>query len=1042
MFRATHIAEGTQAAGWVTRFVVAALLAVGCTGGRGPAGPAGPPGANTDGGTSGDGRASCSISDNHDGTSTIRCTDGTSATVPNAAGGTGTGGTPCTLVNNGNGTRTITCGGGDGGDGGGSQVTVADAVVDFTLLTADEKSQAAMSAVITGVSVPSDGRPVVNIKVSERHGYGVKNLAATAVSWRFALLKLVPGRSSTEPGVNGSVTDTWVSYLAANDHSAASSETAVAANLTDNGDGTYAYRFAKVVNAGVTAAGTTYEPARVHRLIVLLYASGNPFTPINLVKEFIPMTGADVTGQNDKVDGTACLECHTSFRAITGGTGEFGAGEFHGGVRYDIKTCVACHNDQRRFSSTGTVVTEPTIAPDGTWTGAAGVINGEAVINLPVFIHKIHMGNKLTLTGGAYAGVPQPYETTYPQDVRNCAKCHRAPAPLADNWKTKISRRACGACHDDKSFAAAPYPPKRVMHGGGEQSDETKCTVCHAAGSVGGDVPSKHLTVSDPNLNNIYLNPTSGNANTNAAYVAAAGVVPAGAKVITYDLKSVGLSGQNPQAVFRFLIADPTATPPVAATPVVLPTFGAGTTELIPGFVGSPSVYFVYAVTQDGIAKPADFNVTVNGYIRNIWNGSATGAGAGTLTGPDASGYYTVTMTGVTIPTTATMLTGGIGYTYGLGAAPTFANNTQPFTQINLPAYPYTPNASGFSGTGGLIVPPPDVYAVAAGGVGRRAIVDNAKCGACHVALGAGPDFHAGQRNDAPTCAWCHRPNQTSSGWSANGKDFIHAIHGAEKRTVDFIWHAASPDEGFWKTTYPGVLNRCEMCHLPGTYDFSLASTASAYPNMLYSTVGVGRYNASATTNPGGYFSIATAYLPSADNQTDYGYGFSTANINATLPDGISGTQTTSAGTVNCTPAAPCACNATNPCSVVISAAYPVSNLPVTFTQKIGTVTTACVTGTPCTCTTAQPCTAVVAACTPATPCQAQGTTLVVSPIVAACSACHDSAIAIDHMQTNGGTFYEPRSVAFAKPQKEECLLCHGPGRLASIADRHAILLP
>ena len=235
--------------------------------------------------------------------------------------------------------------------------------------------------------------------------------------------------------MNGSANDTWVSYLAANDHTSASSETAAAANLTDHGDGTYDYKLAKVINGGAAAAGTTYDAAATHRLIVLLYASGNPFAPVNLVKDLVPATGADVTGQNEKVDGKACLECHTSFRAITGGTGEFGSGEFHGGVRYDIRTCVACHNDQRRFSSAGVALTEPAIAADGTWTGTAAVINREAVINLPVYIHKIHMGNKLTLTGGTYQGVPQPYETTFPQDIRNCAKCHRAPAPLADNWK-------------------------------------------------------------------------------------------------------------------------------------------------------------------------------------------------------------------------------------------------------------------------------------------------------------------------------------------------------------------------------------------------------------------------------------------------------------------------------------------------------------------------------------------------------------------------------------------------------------------------------
>ncbi len=936
---------------WLWSFLGLGLLSVACDG------SAGAPGKPGDSGTNG---TSCTVTNVDGGGAMIVCTDGTTATVASGTNGTnginGSNGTPCTLVTNSDGTRTLTCAGGDAGAEAGS-VVLAGTVVDYTVLTPDEQAQAVITAAITSVTVPADGRPVVALSVTERHGYGVKKLIPGNVTWRFALLK-------SAAGVNNSADTTWVSYLAANDHSAASSETALAANMTDNGDGSYSYKFAQVINAGPTAAGTTYDPSAVHRLIVLLYQTGNSFAPINLVKDFIPATGVDVTGQYEKVDGKACLECHTTFRAITGGTGELGSGEFHSGVRYDIRTCVACHNDQRRFSATGTVVAEPTVGLDGTWTGNAAVLNGEAVINLPVFIHKIHMGDKLQMTGGTYAGVPKPYETTYPQDVRNCTKCHRAPAPLADTWKTQLSRRSCGACHDSKSFEVA-IPNGRVMHSGGAQADDKNCAVCHVAGAVGGDTPSKHLSVSPPNPLNIYLNSTaSANGNTNAAYVAAAGAVPTGAQVVTYLIKSVSTWSDTaaagvlrPQIVFK-LVLD--------GKDVVFPGPGTGS-ELIPNFVGSPSAYFAFAVPQDGKVAPADFNATASAYIRNVWNGTGTCSnaaatttrtGAGVLTGPDATGFYTLQLTCAVIPAGATMLTGGIGYTYGLGSrqAPPnpdldFINNTQPLTQINLPAYPYVPNKKvdgvtpGYGGTGGLIVPPPDVSMVATGFTGRRAIVENARCGACHVALGVGPDFHAGQRNDATTCAWCHRPNQTSSGWSANAKDFVHAIHGAEKRSTNFTWHEESATEGFFNTTYPGVLNKCEMCHLPGTYDFSSAATVAAYPNMLSSTVGQGTYAAGTVNAP--YVTAAVAY----------GAGFA---VNALT--GVS---------------------------------------------------------------------------TPADP-----TTLVVSPLVAACSACHDSSIAVDHMQTNGGSFYESRAVAFAKPQQEECLLCHGPGRLASIADRHAVLTP
>jgi len=127
---------------------------------------------------------------------------------------------------------------------------------------------------------------------------------------------------------------------------------------------------------------------------------------------------------------------------------------------------------------------------------------------------------------------------------------------------------------------------------------------------------------------------------------------------------------------------------------------------------------------------------------------------------------------------------------------------------------------------------------------------------------------------------------------------------------------------------------------------------------------------------------------------------------------------------------------------VTISGPFTVSNVPVSFTQRVGTTTTACTESVPCTCTTSQPCTGMVATCSAAAPCEAQGTTLVNSPVAASCVACHDNVAAVDHMQTNGASIWEPRSVAFTKPQKEECMVCHGPNRIASIALVHQDATP
>jgi hypothetical protein len=103
---------------------------------------------------------------------------------------------------------------------------------------------------------------------------------------------------------------------------------------------------------------------------------------------------------------------------------------------------------------------------------------------------------------------------------------------------------------------------------------------------------------------------------------------------------------------------------------------------------------------------------------------------------------------------------------------------------------------------------------------------------------------------------------------------------------------------------------------------------------------------------------------------------------------------------------------------------------------KQGT-TTVCTDAAPCTCTTAATCTATVATCTTSAPCNAQGTTLVISPTVIVCSACHDSPAAISHMENDGfGSFYKPRSEVLAK--QEYCLDCHGPGSILSIKNVHS----
>jgi OmcA/MtrC family decaheme c-type cytochrome len=435
------------------------------------------------------------------------------------------------------------------------------------------------------------------------------------------------------------------------------------------------------------------------------------------------------------------------------------------------------------------------------------------------------------------------------------------------------------------------------------------------------------------------------------------------------------------------------------------PNSATGQQEIWDNFMGAPSLYFVFAVPQDGFTTPADFNATVSGYLRTIWNGSATGTGAGTLTGPDADGYYTGTLTGVTIPANAVMLTGGVGYSYN-------CTSTLPLTQTNLTKYPVTaPTASVPCATsttnvckqGGLIVIAPNVNKVADGFTGRRAIVEDARCNKCHQELGTFTEdaFHAGQRNDGTTCAWCHTPNRASSGWSADSVYFVHAIHAGNKRTTEFTWHAETATSSFAEVKYPGVLNFCEGCHIPGAVNFANSDSEAAVANRLYRTVATGSFSgkvgdtfttySGASCTPGTsapatdvtVHALAKYFPPTANgtNSPNRGTGFS-FNAGATASNG-------------CTPS---------------GTAFSIG--PGQTTEDVAAAKAS------------------------------YQTNLVNSPVAGVCFACHDTSAAMAHFELNGGSIYKVRGSTnqsdTALSTTETCLICHGEGRIADIKEVHS----
>ncbi|MEO8280101.1 MAG: OmcA/MtrC family decaheme c-type cytochrome, partial [Ideonella sp.] len=767
--------------------------------------------------------------------------------------------------------------------------------------------------------------PVVKFSVADGFGKPVVGLGnatkkstdtvASLPNLAFSIAKLVPASAGSP--------SKWVSYVV----TTVPTTTVAAAptrpgtdntgTLVDNGDGSYQYTFfrditkidAQVAAMTVSAPNSlsdlgdlSYNAALTHRLTIQL--SGNaPGTgtntptgatssiaavpmkaPFDAIYDFIPATGKAVTASDPNrviVANAKCQECHQKLGGIPGLDASAASAGFHGGSRNDVSYCVVCHTEQRKYGRSESVAASVTGAVRTFSAAGTYVVDGRAVGNLPNLVHKIHAGPLLAQKNYNFAGVTFN-ETTYPQDLRNCTKCHdgsatsTAPTPQGDNWKSMPSQLACGSCHDGINFAtgtgvtiadaakgltSTTFGSTGLAHPAGPLPDDSNCALCHKPSFI--DTDLNHLPVTPPSPDNALL-AAGTNANTNAAWIASNPArLPAGALTVSYDLKSVSRNAsKQPVMVFRILQGGVRKDLNVFASAAVNPADGQK--EILDNFVGAPSVYFVYALKQDGIAAPADFNATASSYLRSLWNGTASGSSAGTLTGPDGSGYYTATLTGVTIPDSAVMLTGGLGYSYN-------NKTTLPLTQTNLPDFPTAAaTGSGLTAgmpniTGGLIVIASNTQKVATGYTGRRPIVEDARCNACHQQLGAFTEdaFHAGQRNDGSTCSWCHRPNQTSSGWSADSTSFVHSIHAAAKRTVPYNWHASSPTEGFFKIGYPGVLSQCTACHLPGTFDLSAPASVAALDQRLFRTVATGTLAASFANSP---------YVTAGVN---YGAGFS-----------------------------------------------------------------------------------------------------------------------------------------------------------------------
>ena len=746
---------------------------------------------------------------------------------------------------------------GPAGPAGSSAIRLAE-------ITAEQWADLQIQAEVTKVTIA--GKPEVEFKLTDQNGkplvgleaFTAKSATAFAASYpniAFGLAKLVP--SATGPAQ-------WVNYLV----TTVAATPAPTRPSTDNqgtlvatGDGTYKYTFYRDVtkvkeqvdamtvtapNDKADLGDLSWAPSLQHRLTIQIAGAArgtgsntpNAVTvtpsvalanPVNVIYDFIPATGAKVAKADllkDVVAIESCNACHDKLA-------------FHGGGRVDTAYCTTCHTEQRKYGYADTPSVAgayPALTERQTVNATTGLtsyaysradgksfsykLDGKAVGHFTTMIHKLHQGSALTKQNTYYAGLlfNNIGFSMLDNGQKMCSVCHDSSlASKADYWSTNPSAEACGSCHD--GMAA---PDGGMLHG--SVSVKASCTTCHAAADIKVAHQTQNITKHNPTIAD-------------------------GLATFKYDIKSVAVDAATNDVSIEFRILQKVA-PSTTEAPVTFKAPAAGLTTSLDGFTGGPSFLLAYAMPQDGVAVPADYNNAgikqgqpISVSLANLVN---TNNAANGSIAPSTNGYYIAT------------LKGSGSWKFPVGAKLRAVALQGYYTQV-------APAAARHAIS---------VVKAVTGDTVRRTVVDSAKCSNCHEWF----EGHGGNRvYDVQVCVTCHNTSLATSGrgvpdatmksyaWSAadqkklaewgvdinatnaalqlpvtsnNMKDMIHGIHAGKDRVVPFMDARDRTSViqllDFRRMGFPGILSNCESCHTGSTSATKTYNTVAA--NALVST--------------------------------------------------------------------------------------------------------------------------------------------------------------------------------------------------------------
>jgi OmcA/MtrC family decaheme c-type cytochrome len=450
----------------------------------------------------------------------------------------------------------------------------------------------------------------------------------------------------------------------------------------------------------------------------------------------------------------------------------------HGGGRREVKFCQVCHNAKTEIAG------NPAAGGPG-WDNT----------NLVKLVHGVHRSYNLGSTSGNPAGAGDFSEVTYPQDIRNCTTCHQG-GTNSDNWKTKPTITGCTSCHYTISFVS-PAPAGKTLHSGGSvvPLNNSTCAFCHPASGGLAGITDKHATE----------NVTPNNST-----------VPGTLKSFEYGINSVTVASATNVATIKFWIKQDNVFLNLGDNVITRPS----------GFSGGPSFLFAYALPQDNVAAPADYN------NRGRTNGqpeTLSIVGLPVVAHDNTFAEYTVTRTNA-FPAGAIMRAVALqGYFTQISGGPGLDN-------VGRHTFSVVKNVTGDAVRR---------VAVESGYTNNNNPVTGQPLGClqCHEIF----EGHGGNRvSNAQVCVMCHNPNMTSSARtfaatpvnpdivalygtdplqypevSNNFKELIHGLHGASKRTTNFVDIRNFRDGVLLQgdeITYPGNPMHCGKCHLNNLY--------------------------------------------------------------------------------------------------------------------------------------------------------------------------------------------------------------------------------